>query len=139
MSSQKQSPLPTPTPLEYKRGEGFTSKYANNVFLESSAWDLKLVFGQVDANAGPNAVVQHSAITLPWAQVKVLAYLMQFHLLGHEGVNGRVVVPRSVVQPVPEHIPKAVENIPNAESTWAEMLGLYERFIAANPEAVIQK
>jgi hypothetical protein len=37
-------------PLDYKRvpDEEFFEGYANNVFLEASAWDLKLIFGKLD-------------------------------------------------------------------------------------------
>src|ERR1039458_6259205 len=91
-------------PIEYKRlpDDKFFEEYANNVFLEPTVWDLKLIFGNIDQAKGPNTVVQHSAIRLPWSQIKVGIYFLQFHLAVHEQLFGRVFVPKGIVnQPHP--------------------------------------
>jgi hypothetical protein len=129
--------MPAPTPIDYRRDEEqFIEGYANNVFLEPSAWDLRLIFGQIQPAKGPNVVVQHTAITLPWSQVKVLSYLLQFHLtLAEELVNGKIAVPKGVITP-PVRPPEEVEKqFPNARKLFEAVRKLYDDFVTANPEA----
>src|ERR1017187_4449578 len=89
--------LPEAAPTQYKRVDDFQELYANNVFLEASLWDMKLVLGKLDQRLGPNTIVQHAAVTLPWAAIKVLRYFLGVHLLAHELQNGKVFVPPNVV------------------------------------------
>jgi hypothetical protein len=139
MDSEEKKPT-TQSAIEYTRIDDFVSRYANNTFLESSLWDLKIVFGQNDQNVGQNAVVQHTAITLSWAQVKVLSYFLQANLLSHETVNGRVKLSSSLISPLPDELPRdAIEQNPKAREIHAAVKSLYDGFIAANPEAAPAK
>jgi hypothetical protein len=121
--------------IEFSRSEDFIESYANNVALESSLWDLKFIFGQNDQNIGPNAVVQHTAITLPWAQVKVLAYSLSLLLTDQEARSGRIQLKKGIVGELPAQMPKAVSDSGEITAeTWKAMRKLYEAFSAANPE-----
>jgi hypothetical protein len=120
---------------ERKRLDEFTSKYANNVFLESTNWDLKLLFGEFDV--GENTVLMHSAMTLPWTQVKILAYLLHIHIAAHEAEFGRIVLPKNAVLEIPEQMPKELaETSSDGGKSWPSIRRLYENFITANPEIV---
>lgn len=123
---------PTQKGVEHRRLESFISKYANNVFIESSTWDMKLNFGELDQALGENVVVQHTGITLPWTYVKLLAYLLQVNLLGHEATHGRVIVPKGLIAPVPDKRPS---NVAIDEESFAAVKALYKEFISKNPEA----
>jgi len=79
-----------PAKPEYEKTPNFTSTYANNVFLESSTWDLKLIFGQLDQSTVPNTVKQHLAVTIPWAQAKLLLFYLQAHVKGEELQDGKI-------------------------------------------------
>ena len=123
-------------PIDYRRREDFAEFYANNVLYQPSAWDLKLVFGELDQSLGENVVVQSCGITVPWRQVKVGIYFLQFHLTAYESAHGRVSVPKGVVREIPTQPPKEVtDKSPDAEKSWKQLRKLYEDFIAANPEA----
>lgn len=138
MSTEKEIPQP-PTKskdIERQRSGEFESKYANHVWLESSTWDLRLTFGEYDSALGENAVSQHTAITLPWPEVKVLAYLLQVHLTLHEADFGRLLLHSGAINPVPEEVPKEFENNPSMVRAYKMMRQLYTEFIAANPEVV---
>ena len=87
--------------IGYQRTEEFYSDYANNVFLENSVWDLKLVFGQLDQSVSPPAIEQRAAITIPWTQVKILSYLLSVHLVGFEIANGKIKIPEGLIPPEP--------------------------------------
>jgi hypothetical protein len=121
--------------IEYKRTDTFRNEYADNVFLESTAWDLKMVFGQIDLSLGPNAVVQHTGITLPWPQVKVLQYFLQVHLTAHEMQYGHLMVPPGIVQQFPPPTKEQIKDYPNALLLHKALVKLREEFLADNPEA----
>src|SRR5882724_6093981 len=88
-------------PLQFKRVEDFISRYANNVNLEVSVWDLKLLFGELQQPLGESGFVEHhTAITIPWLQVKILSLYLQLNLLLHEAINGKINVPLNVMPPI---------------------------------------
>jgi hypothetical protein len=82
---------------EIRRKDDFVSKYANNVQLELSVWDLKFIFGELQQHTGQEVVEQHTSITLPWAQVKLLSLYIQLNLIFHEKTNGRISIPRHLL------------------------------------------
>jgi hypothetical protein len=126
-------------PSEKKRVEDFSSHYANNVHLEPSAWDLKLIFGQLELTLDPTKelVLQHSAITVPWAQVKMLAYLLQVHIAMHESNMRRITVPAGLIFKIKGDMPLefAQQFGENAAVLWQKLGGNYDNFIDENPEA----
>lgn len=81
--------------------EDFSSGYANSVFLEPSTWDLKMIFGQLDQSVEPNVVEQHTAITIPWAQAKILSHFLRVQLAAYEAVHGKVALHRGILPPEP--------------------------------------
>lgn len=99
------------------RSEDFTSAYANHSFLEPSAWDLKIIFGELDQSVEPLVVQQHSSITLPWPQAKVFLYFLRLQVAAHEMANGKInlppgVIPPEIEKPTEEQLkqePKAME------------------------------
>jgi len=68
---------------QFERDEDFLPVYANNVLFEPSVWDLKMIFGQLDQSEGKAVVEQHTAVTIPWAQAKVLSYYLQVNLTAY--------------------------------------------------------
>jgi len=130
--------MPAKPPSEdvnYQRSESYRNEYANNTFLEHSAWDLKFNFGQLDQSIGPNVVVQHTGITMPWLQVKVLLYFLQIHLATYETLNGRIKVPGGVINPVSSPDKEMAQDYPSSVDIYKVMNKIYEDFMAANPEA----
>jgi hypothetical protein len=128
---------PASDDIERKRIEDFAAKYANNVFIESSAWDLRLVFGQLELSPS-TAIIEHTAISIPWPQVKVVAYLLGIHLLSHEAQYGRIVLPENAVKTIPAKVPDDIKAIPNSTEVWQKLRKHFEEFIAENPEAFTQ-
>jgi hypothetical protein len=118
--------------IDHRRAENFESKYSNNVHLEMSTWDLKMTFGELDQSLGPHVVNQHTAMSMPWAYVKILAYLLRLNVLGHEAGHGRIIIPKGLIPEVPKEKPGNLE-VP--EEYFAAARALYEDFISENPEA----
>jgi hypothetical protein len=113
---------PTITPgakIVRQRTADFIARYANYSHIESSLWDAKILFGQTDQTLGDTVPI-HTALTLPWSQLKVLSYFLGVHLAAYEADNGRIKIPSGIV-------PLAPPNVAFRE--------LYEKFIATNPEA----
>jgi hypothetical protein len=146
MSPQKEDPTPArevkdqsavaKSGVQYRRIAEFAEEYANNTLFETSNWDMKIIFGQLDQSLGPNVVLQHTAITMPWPQVKVLVYFLSLNLLFHEARAGRVQILAGLVPDMSQRMPKELrEEGITSEETWRAAQKLYEDFIAANPEA----
>jgi hypothetical protein len=124
---------------EKRRAEDFSTRYANNVYLEPSTWDLKFIFGQLDLSLDPTKelILQHTAITLPWSQAKMLLYLLQVHIPMHEAQMGRVPVPTGLIYRVKGDMPPDFEQQfgENAAALWKKLRDNYDNFIEDNPEA----
>ncbi len=78
--------------------------YANNIFLEPSVWDLKLIFGEFSGRT--NAVDWHTSITIPWAQAKLLMFYLGMNIAIRElNQGGPIQLPATMVPsepPAPE-------------------------------------
>ena len=122
-----------PLTPEFQKRDDFTKSYANHVQLLSTNWDLELLFGQIDSSQGPNVVIQHESVTLPWAQAKLLLYFLRSHVEGHEAEFGRLVIPPGIVPKIAAKLPPEFEGI--GQEKWNLLRKNFEDFIAANPEA----
>jgi hypothetical protein len=119
MNNENKNEAIIPAAIVRQRTADFVAHYANYSHIESSIWDAKILFGQTDQAMG-NTVPINSAVTLPWPQLKVLSYFLSVHVLAYETDNGRIVIPQGIIPP------------PSPNATFKE---LYDKFIAANPEA----
>jgi hypothetical protein len=123
-------------PIEFRRDtEDFATRYANNASLEASVWDMKITFGQTDLALGPNIIVQHTAITIPWPYVKILVYLLQANIAAKEAEAGRIEVPRNILGP-PAEAPsqEMLDNLKHPKEGVAAVHKVWAEFVAANPE-----
>ena len=110
--------------------DDFIHRYANATRFESTVYDLKIVFGDTDLRSATNegeVLVQHTAITLPWALVKTVIYFLEGNLAIHEAANGPVHVPPSQVPPPYEPLDR-----PGSEHAKKAVQVLREAFIAKN-------
>lgn len=107
----------------------FYEDYANNVYLESSVWDMKLIFGQLDQRTVPPKVEQRSAVTLPWSQAKIFAYLLCAHIAGYEMLNGTINIPPAVMPPpLPVPTEEMKKSDPNAQALFDRIMWIREQF-----------
>jgi hypothetical protein len=82
------------------RGPNFVSTYANNIQVESSAIDCKLVFGELDRFSIPPGVKQHTAVTMTWAETKLAMYYLRINLAIYEAEHGNVQIPEGLIPPI---------------------------------------
>lgn len=120
--------------LVRRRGHEFVSRYANNVQLESSAFDLKLVFGLLDQSGAQNletpSVDQHTAMSLSWTEVKLLIFFLQLHLAGYEAENGKVKVPIAALPPEPPSVLPAQFDTPQGRQGIELIRQMRAQFLA---------
>jgi hypothetical protein len=117
-----------------RRAEDFVSRYANNVQFESSAFDLKVVFGLLDQSGAPKfekpSVEQHTAISLSWLEVKLVIFFLQLHLAGYEAENGKVKVPISALpSEPPSSLPRQFDT-PESRKSLERIRKLRAEFLA---------
>jgi hypothetical protein len=137
MESNNSTPRsPIIQPIEYKQlpTEIFFEEYANNVFMEPSVWDLKLIFGKLDQQKGANVVVQHSAITLPWNYVKALVYLLNANLCVYEILNGKIILPKGIINPPAAPTEDQERNFPRAREAFEFAREMFRKLVVENPE-----
>ena len=84
---------------EYQKTEDFATVYANNVRYESSVWDLKMIFGELDQSQGKEVVQLHTGVSIPWIQAKLMAYMLRLNVEAYELENGNIDVPIRVIPP----------------------------------------
>lgn len=121
-----------PPQLTYERMEDFFEVYANNIFYETSSWDLKLIFGQLDQSEGKAKVAQHTAVTVPWPLAKLMVYWLRGQIEAHELVNGKIRMPPPVVpSPLPPLTEELRKSDPNAEAVYAIFNRLQAEFKAS--------
>jgi hypothetical protein len=114
-------------PLQYQPlpdDDIYREAYANNIYFEQSAWDLKLIFGQVDQREGKVTIRQHTAITLPWTQVKLLSYWLRGYVESYEGANGKIRISPAVIPPDP---PPPTEEMRKADPNVDKIYELFRR------------
>jgi hypothetical protein len=75
------------------------SVYANNLHYESSAWDLKITFGQVDQSSGSIVVKPNVAVTIPWAQAKLTLYWLRIQVEIMEMQTGKIPIRADLLPP----------------------------------------
>lgn len=94
-------PAPAPPASRTVRDADFRSVYANNVQVETSSLDIRLVFGQFDQQLGPSGILQKASVTVSWQEAKALANLILSNLAFYEAMNGRVRMPRGMTPTPP--------------------------------------
>jgi hypothetical protein len=121
-----------PTDLGYERTDDFRSAYANNTYFESSAWDLKIVFGQLDQPIGqPARIRQNIAITIPWTQAKLALYYLRLHVEANELLNGKVTIREDLLPPEPTPPTEEQENDPHVKQMYEFVRKLRADFVAS--------
>ena len=116
--------------ISFQRTEDFISLYANNFQFEQSAFDLKLIFGQLDQSKGKAHVDQHSSVTIPWVQAKLLMYYLQVNLAGFEMQYGKIKIPNDLLPPPVPPVPSEQKNVPKIEELFELVKNIREQFVS---------
>jgi hypothetical protein len=112
----------------FQRTDDFVEGYANNLRFEPTVYDLKIIFGETDQSSGTETTQQHTAITLPWALVKLALFFLEVNVAIHELVNGKIMIPPNQI-PAPPN-PIFPENDPNAAKAFEIVEKIREDFLS---------
>lgn len=93
---------PPAPPMRFERAPDFIAAYANNVQIETTAWDVTLVFGQFDKHLGENAVRQRASVTMAWPEMKAVCNLVLGNMAFYEAMNGNIKMPPGMTPPPPQ-------------------------------------
>jgi len=116
-----------PPSLKNQRSQDFSSIYANNVAFETSVFDLKLIFGQLDQALG--IIDQHTAITIAWPVVKLGLYNLAAQIAAYEIVYGKIRLSSDVLPPAPLPPPDEHKDNPLFQKVYDRLKELHEEFI----------
>jgi hypothetical protein len=108
-------------------GEEITSDYANNVLLESTIWDLKLIFGEFSQRTG--SVEWHTSMTIPWAQAKLLSHYLQVNVEVWESNNGRITIPEIMIPKPPPPLTPEQEKDPKMKAAFETISRHNQKFV----------
>lgn len=114
----------------FERAEDFISLYANNIQFEQSAFDLKLIFGELDQSQGKVRVEQHSSVTIPWAQAKLLMFYLQVNISLFELENGKIKIRNDLLPQPVRKLSEEEKKIPKAEELTELLEALRQQFIS---------
>jgi hypothetical protein len=95
------------TPL-LRQTKDFVSRYATNVQFDLNIWGMRMIFGEFLTEQGHPVVDQHTSMSLPWLQVKLLIAYMELNLIGYEMENGPIKVPSRFL-PTPTNPPEEMK------------------------------
>ncbi len=109
MPEEQSKPQSQPA-VETRKVEDFTSLYANSIRYESSVWDLKLLFGELDQLTGKEVVELHTSVSIPWMQVKLMVEMLRLNVDAYELEFGKIAVPLRVIPPEIELTPDQAAN-----------------------------
>jgi hypothetical protein len=129
-SNETTPPVAGSPPVPAFHTEDFRSKYANNARFEATVYDLKIVFGESDLATGSEIIRQHTAITIPWALVRVMQFWLQLNFGVTEVTVGKVAIPANQIPPPPQSQPPEIASQPDAQKAKDIYLKLREEFIA---------
>ncbi|MSV35023.1 MAG: hypothetical protein EXQ47_05420 [Bryobacterales bacterium] len=118
--------------VRVERSEDFEEVYANNVRYESSVWDLKMLFGQLDLSRTPPEIIRlHTGMTVPWTAAKIAAYFMVVNVILHQNANGEIKVPDQVLPPRPDPDSPELDNL--GKDTVTYLSWVYDQFFGPDP------
>jgi hypothetical protein len=95
MTDTTQASAPSSSP-QFVRTDEFSYHYANSIVYESTAWDLKIIFGQFEQtsfNPPTGVVKQRLAVTVPWPQAKLALFWLRVQVEAAElAVNAKIPI-----------------------------------------------
>jgi hypothetical protein len=116
--------------LDQKIRENIRSVYCNNTQFQNGEMDFTILFGQINQNpgGGKTAIDWNTAVTMAWAQAKLLSYYMRANLVIYEALHGIVKVPAATL-PGTIVAPDDLETNPLSKKIFEAVNQLHREFI----------
>ena len=117
--------------LEFTRDADFVSLYANNIQFESSVWDLKIIFGQLNQVNGRTRVDQHTAVSISWMQAKLTAYYLIVNFMFQQLRLGDIRMPADLIPVRPDPADPAFDE--NGKKMLEYLAWVHDQFFSSRP------
>jgi hypothetical protein len=122
----------TTPPIQFERTEQYIASYANSIIFESSAWDLKLIFGQLDQVSSTTLVKQHLAVTIPWPQAKLALFWLRLQIeVAEIQVRAKIPIRQEFLPPELPPLTSEQENDPGTKEFYGLYHKIREEFLAS--------
>jgi len=94
-----------------ERAADFTNRYANTIYYESTASDIKLVFGHVELATDPVKIQNDFAVTIPWTQAKLALFWLRLHIeLVEADLDSKIPIRKDMLPAqLPERFPEPMQ------------------------------
>jgi hypothetical protein len=115
-----------PESSEMKYSADFVHRYANQVTFELNSSDLRIVFGITEKNAP----VFHTAITVTWAEAKLLHHFLSQNIKSYEFFEGKIRIPAGMMPPSPPEPREDRKDDSTAQTIYRKMVKLHEALLA---------
>lgn len=109
------------------RTADFVNRYANQVTFELNTSDLRIVFGNLEKNAPSK---YHTAITVTWAEAKILRYLLSQNIAVYEAFEGKVYIPPGMLPSAPPDLKPEQKDDARAQTIHEAMVNLHSDLLA---------
>jgi len=129
--AKKKTPTPAQPPAQVRRCDerDFLTLYANNIFLESSVWDLKMVLGLLDQRSGVATTEQYGSLTISWPQAKILSYFLRLHIIFHEAESGKISLAPGGLPPEPLPLSDEYKADPKFQEAYDSLKKMYQELV----------
>lgn len=94
---------------EEPASQALTDFYANIVNFGATAWDVRLLFGQVIKRGEQEEFEPRVAVTIPWLQAKVMSAYLQLNIFAYEKMSGKIDVPPNLLPSLPQPSPEITD------------------------------
>jgi hypothetical protein len=108
--------------------ENIRQAYSNSAFFETSELDAKILFGQTNRNFGNPVIDWHTAVTMAWAQAKMLSYYLRLNLAVYEANYGTIKVPAGMLPPT-FAAPEDLESNPKSRKLFETIQGIRRELV----------
>ncbi len=106
--------------LRRKIRQDINSVYANQINFELSELDIKCLFGQLNQGppgTGTPSVEWHTAVTMAFAEAKLLSFYLRINIAIHEATHGPIKIPAGIL-PEAFTAPEDMETNPTSKKMF---------------------
>ena len=118
--------------LVIERAEDFVAYYANNASVETSVWDLRILFGQLDQAVGK--VFQELSVNMPWNLAKLLLFHLQVQVAAFEIQHGKMKIAAEIIPPPFPPPPDELKDNPVFQKVFEAINKIHADFVKENKE-----
>ncbi|HEY3929142.1 MAG TPA: DUF3467 domain-containing protein [Candidatus Koribacter sp.] len=96
MADEKHEKKVKGLPIHVRQAPDMRYTYANNVYFDTSAFDVKMMFGEMRRDSTSVFIRQDTSVTMTWEEAKITAIYLALNVIGHEDTHGPLCLKEGV-------------------------------------------